>query len=96
MSPSSIKLNAEGTYTTMNGELDALLRDEIVKIINNNMTQDQKLRAIYDYMIKNYSYRGAGTVEAGAVGWESEFAYNMLKSGKVYNMIRLISSLQCH
>lgn len=77
-----IKLNSEGTYTTMNGELDALLREEIVKIINNNMTQDQKLRAIYDYMIKNYSYRGAGTVEAGAVGWESEFAYNMLKSGK--------------
>lgn len=77
-----IKLNAEGTYTTMNGELDALLRQEIVKIINNDMTQDQKLRAIYDYMIKNYSYRSAGTVEAGAVGWESEFAMNMLQSGK--------------
>ena len=77
-----IKLNSEGTYTTMNGELDALLREEIVKIINNNMTQDQKLRAIYDYMIKNYGYRSAGTVEAGAAGWESEFAYNMLKSGK--------------
>lgn len=77
-----IKLNAEGTYTTMNGELDALLREEIVKIINNDMTQDQKLRAIYDYMIKNYGYRSAGTVEAGAVGWESEFAMNMLQSGK--------------
>lgn len=77
-----IKLNDEGTYTTMNGELDALLREEIVKIINNNMTQDQKLRAIYDYMIKNYSYRSAGTVETGAAGWESEFAMNMLKSGK--------------
>ncbi len=77
-----IKLNDEGTYTTMNGELDALLREEIVKIINNNMTQDQKLRAIYDYMIKNYSYRSAGTVETGAAGWESELAMNMLKSGK--------------
>ena len=77
-----IKLNAEGTYTTMNGELDTLLREEIVKIINNDMTQDQKLRAIYDYMIKNYSYRGADTVEAGAVGWEPEFAMNMLQSGK--------------
>ena len=77
-----IKLNAEGTYTTMNGELDALLREEIVKIINNDMTQDQKLRAVYDYMIKNYSYRGADTVEAGAVGWEPEFAMNMLQSGK--------------
>ena len=77
-----IKLNAEGTYTTMNGELDTLLREEIVKIINNDMTQDQKLRAVYDYMIKNYSYRGADTVEAGAVGWEPEFAMNMLQSGK--------------
>ncbi len=77
-----IKLNAEGTYTTMDGELDALLREEIVKIINNDMTQDQKLRAIYDYMIKNYGYRSAGTVEAGAVGWESEFAMNMLQSGR--------------
>lgn len=77
-----IKLNDEGTYTTYNGELDALLRNEIVKIINNNMTQDQKLRAVYDYMIKNYSYRSAGTVEAGEAGWESEFAMNMLKSGK--------------
>lgn len=77
-----IKLNDVGTYTTGNGELDYQLASEITKIINNNMTQDQKLRAIYDYMIKNYSYRSAGTVEAGAVGWEPEFALNMLKSGK--------------
>lgn len=77
-----IKLDANGRYTTGNSELDSLLRAEIKKIINNDMTQDQKLRAIYDYMMNNYTYRGAGTVEAGAEGWEPKFAVNMLKSGK--------------
>lgn len=77
-----IRLDANGRYSTGNEELDSLLRAEIKKIINNNMTQDQKLRAIYDYMMENYGYRSAGTVEAGAEGWEPEFAVNMLKSGK--------------
>lgn len=77
-----IKLDANGRYTTGNSELDSLLRAEIKKIINNDMTQDQKLRVIYDYMMENYGYRSAGTVEAGAEGWEPEFAVNMLKSGK--------------
>lgn len=77
-----IRLDENGRYTTGSSELDGLLRVEIQKIINNNMTQEQKLRAVYDYMIDNYSYRGAGTPDIGTDSWNAEYAINMLKSGK--------------
>ena len=77
-----LALDENGRYSTGNEELDGLLRPEIQKIINNDMTQDQKLRAIYDYMKKNYGYRSAGIVENGSTGWEAEYAAEMLKNGK--------------
>lgn len=77
-----LALDENGRYSTGNEELDGLLRAEIQKITDNGMTQDQKLRAIYDYMKKNYGYRAAGIVENGSTGWEEEYAVEMLKNRK--------------
>ena len=77
-----LMLDVHGRFTTENPELDALLTAEIKNIISNDMTQEQKLRAVYDYMMENYGYRGAGEVEPGATGWEEEFGIAMLKNKK--------------
>lgn len=77
-----LTLDVHGRFTTNNPELDALLTAEIKNIISNDMTQEQKLRAVYDYMMENYGYRGAGEVEVGATGWEEEFGLAMLQNKK--------------
>ncbi len=77
-----LKLNEDGRYTTDNYRLDPLLTAEIQKIIGVGMTQREKLRAVYDYMMENYGYRAADTVEQGASGWEDDMAAAMLESGK--------------
>ena len=77
-----LTLDVDGRFTTENPELDKLLTEEIQKIVNNSMTQEEKLRAVYDYMMENYGYRGAGEVAVGATGWEEEFGVAMLKDKK--------------
>ncbi len=77
-----LMLDVHGRFTTNNDELDQLLTKEIKKIVNNNMTQQEKLRAVYDYMMENYGYRGAGEVAVGETGWEEEYAVEMLKNKK--------------
>ncbi len=77
-----LTLDVDGRFTTNNPELDKLLTEEIQKIVNNGMTQEEKLHAVYNYMMENYGYRGAGEVEVGATGWEEEFGLAMLKNKK--------------
>ena len=51
------------------------------------MTQPQRLRAMYDYAMDTFSYRGAENVETGSTGWETEIAKTMLsaKKGNCYS-----------
>lgn len=77
-----IKLDDNGRYTTDDYRLDPLLTAEIQKIITPEMTQMQKLRSVYDYMMNNYGYRASTVIEEGATGWEADMAVEMLQSGK--------------
>lgn len=46
------------------------------------MTQEERLRAVYDYAKETFSYRGAENVETGSTGWELGVAKTMLTVAK--------------
>ena len=77
-----LTLDTDGRYTTGDSELDALLTAAARKALKSGMTQEQRLRAMYDYAMETFSYRGAENVETGSTGWELEIAKAMLSSGK--------------
>ncbi len=77
-----LELDSNGRYTTGDSELDALLTQAAVSAVSSEMTQEQKLRAMYDYAKETFSYRGATDYETGSTGWEAEAAKAMLLSGK--------------
>lgn len=71
-----------GCYTTKNAELDVLLNDIVNKLTDNSMSQDQKLRALFNYTVNNYKYLARPIVSKGATGWEPDYALSFLKTGK--------------
>lgn len=85
--------DAEGRYTTGDADLDAKLNALVEQNTNSSMTRDQKLRALYNYCRDNFSYLKRPLVEAGATGWEPEYAASFLsmKKGNCYSF----SALYC-
>ncbi len=82
-----LTLDVHGRYTTGDSELDALLTEAAEEALTDGMTQPQRLRAMYDYAMDTFSYRGAENVETGSTGWETEIAKTMLsaKKGNCYS-----------
>ncbi len=77
-----LELDHNGRYTTGSEELDRLLADAVKGVVNSGMTQQEKLRAVYDYAKKTFGYLGIGSVDTSKAGWEVEQATNMLKNKK--------------
>ena len=77
-----LQLDVHGRYTTGDAELDAMLTVAAKDALKSGMTQEQRLRAMYDYAKKTFSYRGAQSVETGSTGWEQDIAKTMLTSKK--------------
>lgn len=77
-----LELDHNGRYTTGSAELDQLLTGAVKGIVNSKMTQQEKLRAVYDYAKKAFGYLGIGSVDTSKEGWEIEQATNMLKNKK--------------
>lgn len=77
-----LQLDVHGRYTTGDAELDAMLTEAAKEALDSGMTQEQRLRAMYDYAKETFSYRGAQNVETGSTGWEPEIAKTMLTSKK--------------
>ena len=77
-----LQLDVHGRYTTGDAELDAMLTAAAKDALKSGMTQEQRLRAMYDYAKKTFSYRGAQSVETGSTGWEQDIAKTMLTSKK--------------
>ncbi len=82
-----LQLDVHGRYTTGDAELDAMLTEAAKEALNSGMTQEQRLRAMYDYAKETFSYRGAQNVETGSNGWEQDIAKTMLstKKGNCYS-----------
>lgn len=82
-----LELDRNGRYTTGSEQLDKLLTSAVAGVVNDKMTQLEKLRAVYDYAKKTFGYLGIGTVDTSKDGWEIEQAINMLtnKRGNCYS-----------
>ena len=71
-----------GRYTTGVVSLDTMLTEAAREALSDGMTQEERLRAMYDYAKETFSYRGAENVETGSTGWELEIAKTMMSSKK--------------
>ena len=71
-----------GCYTSGNTELDKLVREIIEQVTTNEMTDLEKLKAVYDYTVKTFSYRKGELYAIAETGWSSDEAYNMISTGK--------------
>lgn len=82
-----LELDRNGRYTTGSEQLDKLLTQAVAGVVNDKMTQLEKLRAVYDYAKKTFGYLGIGEVDTSVDGWEIEQAINMLttKRGNCYS-----------
>lgn len=78
------KLNKNGRYTTGNSKLDAELVKVFKKYTKSSMTNKEKLKAVYQYVYKNCTYK-AGSKHAASkncTSWDRTAAYNMYKNKK--------------
>ncbi len=77
-----LALDRNGRYTTGSEELDRLLTEAAKKALGGASTQEERLRAMYDYAKENFGYLGIGEVDTSKEGWDIEQATAMLKNGK--------------
>lgn len=77
-----LELDRNGRYTTGSEELDALLTAAAKKALTPGMTQEERLRAMYDYAKEQFGYLGIGTADTTKPDWDIEQATLMLKNGE--------------
>lgn len=77
-----LELDRNGRYTTGDATLDGLLTKVAAAAVNDSMTQEQKLRAMYDYAKEHFGYLGVGMADTSVPGWEIERATDMLTTGR--------------
>ena len=53
----NLHYGADGKYTSGNAKIDAYIENIISTATTSSMTQQQKLRAVYDYVFYHVSYR---------------------------------------
>ena len=70
-----------GRYTSGSTELDALVQQVLDGILTDDMTQYEKLRAVYDYTLKELHYGGGAVYERETDDWWQEEGLRMLTSG---------------
>ncbi len=73
----------DGRYTTGDAEADDLVHAILAEIVTEDMTQEDKLKAAFDYTRDSFSYlRRTDSYEPGATGWEVAEALTMLRTGR--------------
>ena len=72
----------KGLYTSGDPELDALVLSVLDGILTEDMSQYEKLRAVYDYCVTELRYGGAPVYERETDDWWQEAARKMLSSGR--------------
>ena len=78
------KLNKNGRYTTGNSKLDAELVKVFKKYTKSSMTNKEKLKAVYQYVYKNCTYKADVKHKASkdCTSWDKTAAYQMYKNKK--------------
>ena len=91
-----LHFNQNGEVTCGNEDLDEAL-GEIVRTETDpeHMTQEEMLKAVYDYVVKNFNYRYGRVYDRGARGWAIKEAKRMLenRAGNCYGFAALFYEL---
>ena len=75
--------NECGEFTSGNNELDRRLWEILEQTIDPaDMSDDEMRRAVYDYVVTNFSRESDEIYPLGAQGWAAEAALRMLENGK--------------
>ena len=74
--------DAQGRYTTGDDALDQKLNAIVEQYTTSAMTRDQKLRALFDYEVSNYTYLSRPHLAKGSEGWQTNYAKEFLNRGK--------------
>ncbi len=85
----------QGCYTSGNTELDRMVQQILNEILTDEMTQYEKLRAVYDYSLQELHYGKGGRFEKGTDDWWQEEAVRMLrtKRGNCYSFAAAFCAL---
>ena len=73
---------ADGRYLTGNLTLDEKLAEIIRRETSSDMTDREKLRAVYRHVRDNFTYIKRRLVSQGQEGWEPAYAEAFLKDGR--------------
>ena len=77
----SFDFDASGHFTTGSADLDQRLYDIVAQNTTSDMTQEQKLRALYVYTRDSFTYLRRPAYSFGATGYMQKDALNMLETG---------------
>ena len=69
-----------GRYTSGMPELDELVQQVIAENTDDSMTQEEKLKVLYDYTVNSFSYLRRNYYAIGETGWQNQEAYTMLST----------------
>lgn len=72
----------DGAYTSGDAELDRVVLETLSKIVTEEMTQEEKLKAVFLYCAKEFKYLRRDYFDKGTTGWWHEPAYIILTTGK--------------
>lgn len=71
-----------GRWTTGNSALDETLAGIVRAQIKDDMSRDEKLRILYNYIRDNFTYIKRGLVSKEQTGWQSEYAASFFADGR--------------
>ena len=89
------KFDESGRYTSGNEELDALVNAVLSEYITEDMTQLEKLAAVYNYLIYQCSYSYGNYYDTGTNYWATDEAISFLtnRMGNCYGYAAAMSAL---
>lgn len=76
----SLYFNADGLYTSGDEEIDNYAKEILAEITTEDMTQEQRLQAAYNYTRDSFTYLRRNYYENGDTGWEMEEARTMFRT----------------
>ena len=75
----TFQFDSEGYYTSGDEELDEYVSEVVSDCVSSDMSQEEQLKAVYNYMILNCSYRMGNIYETGAEGWQIDEAKSLIE-----------------
>ena len=77
-----MQFNRNGEFTSGDAELDRMIWKLLPSIIDpDSMSKEDMLSAVYQYVVKNYTYAPGFVYPSGSVDWTVSEAKRMLESG---------------